>query len=168
MSSSTFYASPSYMNGGAFTVYSGSRRQKGGGFLGSLRSIMAPVGRNLVKGVQNIARNKTVQDLAKTVARKGTEALANVAVDALQGRNIREAFSDRSKRAALEALTGDVTSHPPQKKRRVSIKKQVKNNPYIASGNGFKQKKRLQVVKQKFRRGKKRLSRAELNRKDLF
>ena len=150
------------MNGGAFTIYSGSRRQRGGGFLGSLRSIMAPVGRNLVKGVKSIARNKTVQDIAKMVGRKGTEALANVAVDALQGRNIRDSFSERSKRAALEALTGDV-GPPASKKRRVTVKR--KSN--VKTQAQLKQKRGSPVFK-KSNRGKRRLSRAELNRKNLF
>ena len=161
---SAFYANPSYMSGGSFTIYSGSRRQRGGGFLGSMRNIMAPVGRNVLRGLKTAASNKTVQKIAKAAARKGTEVLAGVAVDALQGRDIRESINSRAKQAALEALTGN--SEPAPKRRKVSIKSQPKSS-YVNTEKKLKQKSRLAKVVKSSRR-KKRLSRAELNRKDLF
>ena len=70
-----FYSGPSHMNGGSFTIYAGSRRQRGGGFLGSLRSVVTPVGRNIWKGMKSVARSKTFQNIAKTAARKGADVL---------------------------------------------------------------------------------------------
>lgn len=151
------------MTGGAFTIYSGSRRQRGGGFLGSFRKIMAPVGRNMVKGIKTIAKNKTVQEIAKAAAQKGAEVLTNVAVDALQGQHIGHSLGQRTKQAALDALTGQSSSSAPvAKKRKVTVK-----SSYINTSKKLKQKKRL-GRKRKVTRGKKRLSRAELNRKELF
>lgn len=160
--SSTFYAAPTYMSGGAFTIYSGARRQKGGGFLGSLRKVISPVGRNMVKGLKTIARNKTVRDIAKVAARKGAEVLTNVAVDALQGQHIGQSLGRRTKQAALETLTGNASNEPAPKRRKVTVK-----SSYINTSQKLKQKKRIGRKKQ-LTRGKKRLSRAELNRKQLF
>ena len=161
--SSTFYSAPTYMSGGAFTIYSGSRRQKGGGFLGSMRKMISPVGRNMLKGMKAIARNKTVRDMAKVAARKGAEVLTNVAVDALQGQHIGQSLGRRAKQAALESLTGNIPSdEPAPKRRRVAV-----NSSYVNTSKKLKQKKSLRG-KKKLTRGKKRLSRAELNRKELF
>jgi len=154
--SANFYSAPTYMSGGAFTIYSGSRRQMGGGFLGSLRSAMAPMGRNILKGFKSLARNKTVQDIAKTAAQKGAEVLTGVAVDALQGQNIGQSLEARSKRAALEALIGN--KEPVAKRRKVTIKSEK-------SKKVFKQKN---GIKRKNKSSKGKLSRAELNRRELF
>ena len=155
------------MNGGSFTIYSGSRRQRGGGFLGSLRNVMKPVGQNLIRGVKAIAKNKAVQDIAKAAAQTGTQLLANVAVDALHGQNIRDSFTNRGKQAALNLLSGENDS-PPKKKRKVIVND---NSSYVntkkSSSQKLKQKNRPTVVRKNHRRVK-RLSRAELNRKDLF
>ena len=161
--SSAFYSTPTYMSGGAFTIYSGTRRQKGGGFFGSIRKVISPVGRNMLKGIKTIARNKTVQDIAKVAARKGAEVLTNVAVDALQGQHIGRSLGQRTKQAALETLTGNTSSiEPAPKRRKVTVK-----SAYINTSTKLKQKKGLKR-KKKITRGKKRLSRAELNRKQLF
>ena len=150
------------MSGGAFTIYSGTRRQKGGGILGSIRKVMSPVGRNMLKGIKTIAKNKTVRDIAKVAAQKGAEVLTNVAVDALQGQHIGQSLGQRTKQAALEALTGNASSNEPaQKRRKVTVK-----SSYINTSKKLKQKKGLK--RKKITRGKKRLSRAELNRKQLF
>jgi len=161
---SGFYTSPSYMNGGSFTIYSGSRRQRGGSFmgsmrnaLGSVRSAMRPVGRNIAKGFKSIVKNKTVQDIAKKAAQKGAEVLTGVAVDALQGRNARESLEERAKQATLNALIGE--DEPRAKKRKVMIKSS-------SVVQGLKQNKTPHRKHNK--KGKKRLSRAKLNRKDLF
>ena len=160
---SSFYTGPSYMNGGAFTIYSGSRRQRGGGFMGSIRSMMAPVGRNVLKGMKSIAKNKAIQKVAKVAAQKGAEILTGVAVDALQGQNIGDSFGARTRQVALNTLTGNASANEPRpKKRKVTVKA-----AYINSNKKLKQKK-VSVRKKKLTRGKKRLSRAELNRKELF
>lgn len=156
--SANFYAKPTYMSGGAFTIYSGSRRQIGGGFLGSIRKAMAPIGRTALQGLKTIARNKTVRGIAKQAAKRGADVLANVAVDALQGRDIGQSFRERGKEAALGALVGEPSGQATPKRRRSAKLKQRTSVPssQIKSSRGRKR-----------RRGN-NLSRAALNRDTLF
>ena len=128
-----FYARPSYMNGGAFTIYSGSRRQKGGGILGSIRNALMPAGRTAMKALKSLARNKTVRGLAKQAVKRGTQVLTNVAVDALQGQDIGQSFKRHGKEAALQAIVGDDEDEedyeaPPKKRRKKKSKKLKQSN----------------------------------------
>ena len=107
-----FYTAPTNMSGG-YTVYGGYRRQRGAGIFGSFRKYMAPIGRQAFSGLKSIARNKTVQDIAKKAAAKGAEVLTGVAVDALQGRNIGESLRERGREVALRTLTGEPSIAPP-------------------------------------------------------
>ena len=150
--SSNFYAAPSYMSGGSFTIYSGSRRQRGGGFLGSMKRYMAPIGRTAFKGMKSLARNKVVRNLAKQAAQKGTEVLAGAAVDALQGRNLGEALRERGREVALKSLTGG----PPQ---RSSSKRKLKQ----------RKKRKLSVASTKLTSTKPKVKRRRKSkRKELF
>ena len=166
--SNNFYTDPSYQRGG-YTVYGGYRRQRGAGVFGSFRNFMAPIGRQALSGIKNIARNKTVQNLAKQAAAKGAEVLTGVAVDALQGRNIGESFKQRGKEAVINVLTGDPPASAPSRKRKRGKKlKQKKRLPPAKQ-----QKKRLPPAKQTVRgppskKRRKAKSRAALNRKNLF
>ena len=147
--------------GGAFTIYSGSRRQRGGGFLGSLRRSLAPIGRQAFRGIKTIAKkvaaNKTVRQVAKKAAQQGAEILGNVAVDALTGRDVGQSIKQHTQQAALRAIVGDNVPPPP---------------PRQSSSNKLKQRKRLAPVSNTFTARKRRrinnLSRASLNRQDLF
>lgn len=150
-----FYSAPSYMTGGL--IYSGSRRRlRGGGFLGSMRSVLAPVGRQALQGLKSLARNQTVRNFAKEAAKRGTEVLAGVAVDALQGRNVGESLKQRSREMALQTLTGE--NKPPKRKKMIKTKKQFKQS------RKRKNPKSQPQPPQKRRR----LSRAANNRKSLF
>jgi hypothetical protein len=113
--------------------------------------MLAPIGRQALQGMKSIANNKTVRHLAKEAAKRGTEVLAGVAVDALQGRNVGEALTERSREMALRALTGE--GNKPVKKRKQF--KQSRKRP---------KKNHSQPPPNKRRR----LSRAALNRKSLF
>jgi len=157
-----FYSMPTYMSGGAFNIYAGARRQFGGGFFSSLRTSLAPVGKNMLKGMKSLAKNKTFQDIAKTAAQKGAEVLTGVAVDALQGQHIGRSLEERSKRAALEALIGNNDSPPPTKRKKIQIRPQNSTRKRV---QGLKQKTPL---KGKSKKARKRLSRATLNRQQLF
>ena len=86
-----FNTAPSNMTGGMI-MYGGYRRQRGAGAFGSFRKYMAPIGRQVLQGLKSIAKNKTVRSRAKTAAQKGAEVTTSVAVDALQRRDICEAF----------------------------------------------------------------------------
>ena len=172
-----FYMSPSHMTGG-YTVYGGYRRQRGGKLFGSFRKIMAPIGKQLARGakqvargVKHIAKNKTVQKLAKKAAEKGAEVAAGVAIDALHGRDLGQSIKERSREAALEVLTPSERSAP----RRVTNRKlkQSSRKPSASIITRAPARKRststkLQGPKSKRRRYRRRLSRAALNRKDLF
>lgn len=163
---------------GGLIVYGGYRRQRGAGILGSLRKYMAPMGRTALKGLRAVAKNKTVQSIAKKAAEKGAEVLTNVAVDALQGRNINEAFKERSREAALQTLTGApaATSAPvANTSRKRKRARRSKSRKARKQARQFKQRKRLpssQSIGVAAPAAKKRkraaLSRATLNRKDLF
>jgi len=157
-----FYSVPTYMSGGAFSVYAGSRRQLGGGFFSSLRSSLKPVGRTMLTGMKNIAKNKTFQEIAKTAAQKGAEVLTGVAVDALQGQHIGKSLEERSKRAALEALIGNDDSPPPSKRRKTKIQPRKTTRKVV---KGLKQKTFPKRISKQTRN---KLSRAALNRKLLF
>ena len=114
----SFYTQPSKQS---FVVYSGGYvHQRGAGVFGSFRKFIAPVGKSALSGMKSIAKNKTVQKIAKKAATKGAEVLTGVAVDALQGRDIHESLKERSRDAALQALTGQSNTgiSNKQKKRR--------------------------------------------------
>ena len=144
--SANFYSIPSNQVGG-FIVYGNHRRQRGAGAFGSFRKFMAPIGRQALSGIKSIAKNKTVQNIAKKAAAKGAEVLTGVAVDALHGRNVHESLKERSRNAALEALTGEsAQSNPPITKKRKRAGSSIKSTP---SG---KKRKRTKSLKQKKRK----------------
>ena len=170
-----FYTAPSNMAGGMI-VYGGYRRQRGAGAFGSFRKYMAPIGRQALQGLKTIAKNKTVRNIAKTAAQKGAEVLTSVAVDALQGRDINEAFKERAREVALRTLTGEPTDVVPANNQRKRKRRQSNNQikrKQVKQAKNFKQRKRQASAKVVLRRppAKRRrrtLSRAALNRRDLF
>ena len=170
-----FYAQPSYMSGGLFTIYSGSRRQRGGSFLGSVKKFIVPAGRTAmrgfkaagrlaVKGVKAAAKNEAVRNVAKKALEHGLMIGTNVAVDALQGRNVGEAIKERAREHALQTLTGaqpvtaaaDVT--PKRRKRKRSRKLKQSAPATVKTQTRAPPAKRRRIE----------LSRARLNRKQLF
>ena len=69
---SLFYSQPSNMSAypiyqrrmmGGYTVYGGSRRQRGGGISNfvSFRNALTPFGRQALAGIKSIAKNKSVR-----------------------------------------------------------------------------------------------------------
>ena len=164
--SRNFYSQPSYMNGGSYTIYSGSRRQqRGGGLLGSFKNLIAPIGRRamatmkkvvlptVISGVKRVAQNKTVQNVAKAAAKRGTEALGNVVLDALKGENVKTAIKERAKEATLGLLADE--SKPPKKAATKNLRQNKRQPPPQVNKT---------IRAKKYRR----LSRARLNRKNLF
>lgn len=153
---------------GGFTVYGGYRRQRGGGFFGSFRTMAKPWGRALAKGVVNFANTVGVKQIAKKVAEKGAEVAAGVAMDALQGRNLGESIKERTREAAFQAIAGPTSQ--PQRKRKL-----VQPTPQSQKKRKLKQKskvlqssKRPASAKTQPPFKKRRISRAALNRRDLF
>ena len=155
--SNDFYSAPSNMAGG-YIVYKGSRRQRGAGIFGSFRKFLVPAGRQALSGIKKLASNKTVQNIAKKAAETGAEVLTNVAVDALQGRNIGESFKERGQQAAMNALAGKSAPVARQrmKKKFKQKRKRLPASKQLAGQGGPPTKKRRTI------------SRAALNRKQLF
>jgi hypothetical protein len=123
---------------------------------GSFRKMMAPIGRQALTGLKSLARNKTVQRIAKQAAEKSAEVLAGVAVDAIQGRNAGESFKERAQNAALEALGVTHSENQVPRKRRVRKLKQRKRTA------------RKAIVEPPAKKRRQAYSRAALNRKHLF
>ena len=152
----SFYVQPSRQN---YVVYSGGYvHQRGGGVFRSFRTFMAPVGRSALSGVKAIAKNKTVQKIAKKAATKGAEVLTGVAVDALQGRDIHESLKERSRNAALEALTGESNAGVSNKRKRKRkqkeskrLKQRKRSSPvYAVKAPPAKRQKRIFVTEDLF------------------
>ncbi|MEL7307315.1 MAG: hypothetical protein AAGK05_05200 [Pseudomonadota bacterium] len=156
-----FYARPTFMSGGNYRVYAGGPFQRGGGILSSIRSYLAPMGSKALQGIKTIARNKTVQNIARKAAEKGAEVLTSVAVDALQGHDVGNSFKERSRQMALNTLTGNSSNASYQPTRRKKLKqkrgkKRLPSTKRIAS-EPLAKKNRVRP-----------LSRAKLNRSQLF
>lgn len=99
-----FYANPTYA-GGSFPVFAGSRRRRGGGVLGILKSLALPV--------------------LKGVARKGASEAFGLAKDVVgdlaAGRNLRSSVMRHGMRRAkrlgtnvLQSALGSVSNRTPQ------------------------------------------------------
>ena len=122
-----FYSAPSYhyRGAGGFPIFSGSRRQRGGGILGSLAKMAMP----MLKTVGKAALGQAV-GFAK-----------DVATDIAQGRNVKQSLKNRGlkrlKNTALTSITHlagkrstpsgkrhvdkKSRSQPPRKKRRQAL-----------------------------------------------
>ena len=79
-----FYSQPTYVGGGFMPVFSGSRRQRGGSILGSLKSFFMPLfsrlGRKGIKTAMGVAQN--------------------VATEAMLGKNIKASLRQHGMKAA--------------------------------------------------------------------
>ena len=81
-----FYSRPSHdFSGGGFSVFAGSRRQRGGGIFGSLKNFFMPVAKNL----------------GKSLLSHGLGLARDVTNDALAGKNIKSSLMDRGKAQAV-------------------------------------------------------------------
>ena len=125
-----FYSHPSYQHGGGtFAVFSGSRRQRGGGVLGSIAQAVVPSLKSVGKAV------------GRSALKQAVGLASDVAGDVLAGRNIGASLKTRGKarllnvartagtqglKAMQNVLSGNRkrpaqpnTRHPAAKKRRV-------------------------------------------------
>lgn len=171
------------MSGGAFTIYSGARRHRGGSLLGSLSRFVAPLGRQAFTGIRKLAQNKTVRNIAKQAIAKGAEAAANVTADALQGRNVADALKQHSKQAVVTVLDDTMQSPPPpprklkQKKARTGkvvtyspITPQKRKRSGAPKPRGIKRKRKRSSSRSSppSKQRKRSLSRSQRQRKELF
>ncbi len=125
-STAAFYSQPSYhFRGGGFPVFSGSRRQKGGGILGALKQMIVPTLASVGKSVGRAALKQAVG------------FASDVANDAIQGRNFKQSLQARgkqralnvartAKRQGLNAMRNAVRKTPSRKRRKASISQKSK------------------------------------------
>lgn len=83
-----FYSRPStdFHGGAGFSVFAGSRRQRGGGIFGSLKNFFMPVAKNL----------------GKSLLSHGLGLAQDVASDTLAGKSIKSSLMDRGKSRAMD------------------------------------------------------------------
>ena len=74
-----FYSQPSYRGGASFPVFSGSRRQRGGGIFGSLGKMFLPIAKRV----------------GKKLLREGVGLARDVAQDVMSGKDIKESLINR-------------------------------------------------------------------------
>lgn len=99
------YSGPS----GAYPVYAGSRRQVGGGILGSIGRLVLP------------SLKRVALPLLKRAGRSLLEVGTNAAADALSGRNFKDSLQQHSRTAALDAL-GSLNTRLNKSGRNVGLK----------------------------------------------
>ena len=75
-----FYSQPTYVSGGGFPVFAGSRRQRGGGIFGSLAKMVLPALKTVGKSV------------LRSAAREATGLASDVAKSALTGRSLKQSL----------------------------------------------------------------------------
>ena len=85
-----FYSRPSYQSGSGFPVFSGSRRQRGGGILGSIAKSVLPALKSAGKAV------------GKRAMRQAVGFASDVAGDVLAGKNIAQSLKSRGKSRMLD------------------------------------------------------------------
>ena len=100
----SLYSQPTYTGGGGIPFFAGSRRQFGGGIFGSLARLVLPV----VKNVFLPTATRALQTFGKSALNVGK----NVAMDVLQGRNVKEALIDHSKQEAMTQLGNHFDNQP--------------------------------------------------------
>ena len=88
-----FYSQPTYARGGGMPVFSGSRRQRGGGVLGALKGFFMPM----------------LSRLGKRGAQAAMNVASNVVGDVISGRNVKTSFKQHGLQAA-KRLGNDVLS----------------------------------------------------------
>lgn len=110
-----FYSSPSYrFHGAGMPVFSGSRRQRGGSILGSLKSLITPV----LGKVGQVAK-KEAFGFAK-----------DMLGDVMAGRNIRQSLKTRGlnrlKNVGQQALMGTTRKPTTSRKRKTPTKAPIR------------------------------------------
>ena len=100
----SFYSAPSYhfRGAGGFPIYSGSRRQRGGGILGSLAKMVLPVLKNVGKAALGQAAG-----LAK-----------DVASDVVAGRNLGQSLKQRGLNRLKNTAMASISRQPARRRRR--------------------------------------------------
>ena len=115
----SLYSQPIYSGGGGgIPFFAGSRRQFGGGIFGSITRLLMPAVKNFIL--------PTASSALKSIGKSALNIGKNVAMDALQGRNIKDALIDHTKQEAVTQLENHFTDSPapPAPRKRKSGVKQ--------------------------------------------
>ena len=100
------YSKP--ITGSGLPFFAGSRRQFGGSLFGALSRIISPVFTNVVK------------PMAKTVFYKAIDVGKNVALDALQGQNVKDSLTKHATNAATSTLQNLFNNNNNTRKRKAT------------------------------------------------
>ena len=154
-----FYSQPSYAGaGGGFPVFTGSRRQRGGGIFGALARMVAPaitkVGKTALRSFgQNIAglasdvaqsalRGEGIAGVKQTLRQQGLKRLKNVGSTALRTTmdSINNSLSKRATDAPTSGLkrplsAASISSSPSPAAKRRRKKKQRRGGGSSAVAN---------------------------------
>ena len=112
VSINSLYSQPIY-SGGGIPFFAGSRRQFGGGIFGSIARLVMPAVKNFIL--------PTASSALKSIGRSALNIGTNVAMDALHGRNIKDALIDHTKQEAVTQLENHLAAPapaPPTRKRK--------------------------------------------------
>ena len=155
-----FYSRPSHeFRGGGFQVFTGSRRQRGGGIFGSLKNFFLPVAKHL----------------GKKLLSHGVGLARDVAQDAMEGRSIKDSLINRGKARAIDfgkntaregigALSNMVgrgsrrvrRRRKTKSKRKVSRRRKTKRTPRSTSRKPASRKRRMRSKSAPKRKAKRR------------
>ena len=133
--SAEFYSKPSYhYQGVGFPVYSGSRRQRGGGILGAIKSFFMPI----------------LKSFGKKALVKGKSAAIGFAkdmiTDKIMGRDMKESFkknaTNRALRLGKDLVTEGAETVRTATKRRAKTRTSNKAIKRTSRGAGFSRKRR--------------------------
>ena len=88
-----FYSQPSY-HGGGFPIFTGARRQRGGGIFGALKTMLMPIAKSALKrglkGAVNVGMNVANdmiegKNFKQSITQHGKRELKNVAQHTMRG-----------------------------------------------------------------------------------
>ena len=156
---SAFYSRPSYVSG-AGAIFAGTRRQRGGSVLGSLKSVVTP----LLSGVG--------KSLKKNVVNNAFGLVKDVAGDLFSGKNLKKSVINRGKQRGmrtLKRLMGDVKNMTLRRTRKTPLKKKKRTivkmmGRQIGSG---KKHSRKRVASRKRAASRKRIPSAKRRRRNF-
>ena len=119
--------------------HSGIRVQRGqgiGSILGGLfRSILPKVAKSGLRAAGKIARSDIAKDVGRQLRDTATRSAVNMAVDALEGRNVKESLQNQ-----LESAKQDIATSVRKRVKRQSKRPAKKNKPAKSKRSNNKRK----------------------------
>ena len=129
-----FYSQPTYARGGGMPVFAGSRRQRGGGVLGSLKSFFMPILSRLgirgAKAAMNVAQN-VVGDLVSgknitaSLKQHGLQAAKRFGNDVLSNAGVKRKTAPKRKSAPKRKAAPSRKRPAPSKAKQTAKRAKV-------------------------------------------